>query len=203
MDEHMDWVTLGQECAFLGNTLLTPMRRTEKVGLDPLFWEKFPTLGSDGLNRACLNMRDYVAWLGKNAQDDPVTDVSVEFTSLFIGPPEPKAAPWETMYRGDGANVGFGQATFEMNRLLQDAGLKMSGESNQYADHMGIELLYLSELCGRVSRGECECSEVKRYVSEHPAGWVCVFRDKVHAAAPDGYFDRLLAIESELLALFE
>lgn len=54
------------------------------------------------------------------------------------------------MYRPgfEGATVGFDQATFEMRVLLRNAGLEVSIENNQYADHVGIELLYTSALCG-------------------------------------------------------
>lgn len=201
MGTDTDWTILGQEYAFVGNSLLTPIRRTDKVGLEPDFWGGFPTMESDELERACLAMRDYVDKLAIHAQDDPVTDVSVEFTALFIGPPEPQAAPWETMYRGDGGKIGFGQATFEMGKLLRDAGLELSGESNQYADHMGIELLYLSELCSRAARGECDSLSVKQYVDEHPRDWVRAFHEKVHDAAPNGYFDHLVAVEEGLLSL--
>ena len=54
------------------------------------------------------------------------------------------------MYRPgfEGATVGFDQATFEMRVLLRNVGLEVSIENNQYADHVGIELLYTSALCG-------------------------------------------------------
>ena len=50
--------------------------------------------------------------------------------------------------------MGFGQATFEMRALLREAGLEVKNENNQYEDHIGIELLYLSALCARAAEGE-------------------------------------------------
>lgn len=35
-----------------------------------------------------------------------------------------------------------------MRALLRNAGLEVSNENNQYADHVGIELLYASVPCG-------------------------------------------------------
>lgn len=88
-----------------------------------------------------------------------VEHAAVEYTHLFVGPPSPAAPPWETMNLHEGATVGFGEPTFQMRALLREAGLELSNENRQYEDHMGIELLYLSELCRRCSQvcsGKCE-----------------------------------------------
>ena len=38
-----------------------------------------------------------------------------------------------------------------MRERLRALGLELCNENNQYEDHVGIELLYLSELCRRAS----------------------------------------------------
>ena len=85
--------------------------------------------------------------------DDPAVAgmiaTSVEFTRLFIGPPRSAADPWETV--NDPYNdkkVGYGRATVAMQQLLAAEGLELGGENNQFEDHMGIELLYLSTSSG-------------------------------------------------------
>ena len=35
-----EWMVASQLYAFLGNSLLSPMSRTESVGLDPAFWRE-------------------------------------------------------------------------------------------------------------------------------------------------------------------
>ncbi len=105
------------------------------------------------------------------------------------------------MYRFDGVTVGFGEATFEMRRLLREAGLQLSNENNQYEDHMGIELLYLSVISGRVSEAiESEGSagsligELGLFVKERPLSWIQMLSERVEEVFPEGYYLRLLRL---------
>lgn len=61
-------------------------------------------------------------------------------------------APWESFYVQEGVTNGFGEPTFRMRERLRQAALEVSNENNQYADHVGIELLYCSELARRRPR---------------------------------------------------
>ncbi len=161
MPVDVSWKELSEAYAFVGNSLLKPMTQTSDVGLDPAFWEAFPTFGSSEVAGVCAALAAYALAAREAAASDgrdAVECCAVEYTRLFVGPPRPAAAPWETMYRGGaavgGATVGFGQATFEMRALLREAGLEVKNENTQYEDHIGIELLYLSALCARAAEGE-------------------------------------------------
>ena len=113
-----EWTDYAQALAFVGNSLLMPMNQTETMGLEPAFWEAFPCFDNDQIASA-------LEILGCYAQDaqqalaeggNPAQQASVEYAKLFLGPPRPAAAPWETAHR-PGVNdphVGFGPATFEM-----------------------------------------------------------------------------------------
>ncbi len=102
------------------------------------------------------------------------------------------------------ARAGFGAATFEMRGLLRDAGLVLSNENHQYEDHLGIELLYLSELCRRIAENAEAFREdedaVRAFVEGHPLAWIESFHESVRATAPNGYFDCLLALFRAVLA---
>ena len=116
--------------------------------------------------------------------------------------------------------MGFGQATFEMRELLREAGLGLSNENHQYEDHMGIELLLLSELFRRAAAADGDAAaaadgdaagavavddaaalvrKAASFAVEHPAAWIDAFRAKVTEAAPDGYFASLLGMVEALL----
>ena len=148
-------VDYSEAFAFIGNSLLKPMNQTDAIGLDPAFWAQFPDFESEAVADAVRVCADYAMRAQRiGNRKDAVTHESVEFTKLFVGPPRPAAAPWETFYRvpeGVEVSVGFGQATFEMRDLLREAGLELSNENRQYEDHIGIELLYLSTLCSRAA----------------------------------------------------
>lgn len=159
-----DWQTRVEAYAFLGNSLLAPMTQTSDAGCDPAFWEAFPDFGNAEVARAAAEL---AAWARQQAEsgiarEKLVERVSVEYTRLFVGPPSPAAPPWETMNRREGATVGFGEPTFQMRALLREAGLELSNENRQYEDHLGIELLYASELCRRAAQadaGSCDARE--------------------------------------------
>ena len=217
-----EWRMLSEACAFVGNSLLTPMTRTSAAGLDPAFWQAFPTFGDKEVAEAVQACEDFARRMqaeaavhGEGVSDEGLSygtqRCAVEFTKLFVGPPSPAAAPWETMYRRQDAKVGFGQATFEMRELLRQAGLELRNQNHQYEDHLGIELLYLSVLCRRMADGlqregngtspqiaaasepaSADKAAIASFVAGHIAGWVPRFQQRIAEASPDGYFAPLV-----------
>ncbi len=206
------WARRARRFAFLGNSLLAPMAADAAVGLDEAFWGGFAAgePESPPMARALGRLEDYAraARAGGAPLADAVRRVNVEYARLFIGPPKPAAPPWETMYAQPGqvGEIGFGRATVAMQGLLAEAGLALAGESNQYADHLGIELLYLSELCRRraaAADGADAEGRLLTFAREHPAAWAPAFRDQVAAAAPGGYYAPLADLVVALLEKLE
>lgn len=212
--------------AFTGNSLLKPMTQTATVGIDPAFWRSFPDFDDTSVRAAVEECHAFAeeAQRRKTAGEDVVERVAVEYTKLFVGPPSPAAAPWETAYRSENPSVGFGEATFQMRDRLRAAGLQVSNDNNQFADHMGIELLLLAELTRRAAAAigdadavACDAArgaattvhadgaattaaaEAIDLLSTHPLSWVGAFRAKVAEAFPQGYYVRLLALAEALL----
>ena len=161
-----DWTVTAQLYAFLGNSLLMPMSRTESVGLDPMFWRDLCGLCDGALAAPAEALASWAECAAADAErSELVRRVSVEFTKLFVGPPKPAAAPWESANGAVASHVGFGVAAFAMRERLRALGLQLCNENNQYEDHLGIELLYLSELCRRMGdveagQGYGECGGV-------------------------------------------
>ena len=209
----MSYEQLAEALAFCGNSLLSPMTQTSSIGLDPSFWRNFPAFDDERVAAATEGLAQWTKRFGESTEGngaDPALACAVEYTRLFVGPPSAAAAPWETMHRahGDAAKevtVGFGDSTFEMRSLLRDLGLELSNKNCQYEDHMGIELMYLSELCRRrAAGGECvgepwSDERIAEFVHNHPLAWIDAFAAKVREAAPDGYFECLLALVKALL----
>lgn len=135
---------------------------------------------------------------------EAVQNVSVEYTHLFIGPPHPAAPPWETMNpEGRENTVGFGQATIDMRHLLNEAGLQLGGSSNQYEDHMGVELLYLSTLCANAAQSqdpEAAAEAQRAFIKAHPLAWIGRWRERIEADSPHGYYAGIAELAHALLA---
>ncbi len=205
------WANYAEALAFVGNSLLAPMNQTGTIGLEPAFWESFPSFDDVHVAMALEACEAYATAAQKLAGEggNPTQRASVEYTKLFVGPPRPAAAPWETMYRpgAEGATVGFGQATFEMRALLREAGLEMSNENNQYADHIGIELLYASVLCERLADADGDAAaqeelagKLKGFAQVHPLMWMGKLQTAVAAVEPAGYIAALLELGRALLS---
>lgn len=178
------WASLSETCAFIGNSLMLPMSQTARVGADPAFWEAFPDFGDENVRAAADVLAVWARRASAEGEQAAVDAASLEHTHLFVGPPKPAAAPWETFHRGSSeVSVGFGQATYEMRVLLREAGLELSGPSNQYEDHMGVEMLLLSEYCRHAARAyagdACDMSATRMAVEV----------DAVDAPASAGFYD--------------
>lgn len=207
------WIDLSQTYGFIGNSLLVPMERTSDAGLDPAFWRAVPTFGDASVRASVAALEEFAegAQARRARGVDVVEAVSVEFTRLFVGPPKPAAPPWETLHRSGAGSVGFGQATVEMRSLLRAAGLAVANENRQYEDHLGLELLYLCEMCRRFAEGESPSNvradagcpgeaELAKFVERHPLAWIGSLRAAVAADSPEGYFNLLIAWAESVLA---
>lgn len=194
----IDFAKLAQAYAFLGNSLLAPMSQTSRIGLDPAFWEAFPDFGSAEVRDGAQGLARYASKAQKRA--DAGQRENVEYAHLFVGPPRPAVAPWETSHKEGGASVGFGRAAVDVRRVLAQMGLIVEGRSNQYADHMGIELLCLSELCRRAQGGSADAlSAADAFLREHPASWSGEFASCIAEEAPEGYYAGVARVIDALL----
>ncbi|MCR5582686.1 MAG: molecular chaperone TorD family protein [Eggerthellaceae bacterium] len=200
MPTNANFPDLADAFAFLGNSLLAPISQTSDLGLDPSFWSIFPTFNDDAVAEAVSACTAYAQVASKRQEqgENVRQAISVEYAKLFVGPPKPAVAPWETAWRSTGS-VGFGEATIQMRHLLAESRLDASGASNQYADHIGIELLYASVLCGRIANGETTEEELRAFLRKHPLIWVDAFSAAVAEAAPKGYYVHLIELAARIM----
>lgn len=186
------WVDLSEAFAFIGNSLLTPMNQTDGIAAEPDFWRQFPSFDDAAIEVA---IRKCEAWASSfDHPKDAIRTASTEHASLFIGPPHPAAAPWETFYREGSNHVGFGRATFEMRELLRQSDLAFCNSNNQYEDHIGIEFLYLSVLCER-SASNAEVAKVAQgFCTDRLLAWLPSLHAAVLEKASGGIADSMLAL---------
>lgn len=197
---------LARALAFAGNSFLAPMSQTSDAGLGRTFWAAFPDFGSEEVTCALDGLFAWAAADEGTPRDECVRDVSVEYARLFIGPPEPAVAPWESFYVQEGVTNGFGEPTFRMQERLRDAGLEVSNENNQYADHIGIELLYCSALAQRAaSNGLAKAEEaalLKSFVEADLVPWFGQFAAALHKEGAT-YYGLLADLAGGLLGVVQ
>lgn len=187
---------LAEVYALLGNALLIVPSDPELPYFSVAFWAEFPdALSNEKISKGLGKIAGYLA-VQVACSEGGCERVALEFTHLFIGPPEPAAAPWESLNRGGEGAVGYGKPALAMARLLADKGLEVSNKNNQYPDHLGIELLFLAFLCEQyeTDASKADDAEVRAFIEDYPLGWVATLREKVEAAYPDGFYAGLLLL---------
>lgn len=192
---------LAQMLAFAGNSLLKPMNQTSTVGLDAAFWGDLPSFESE---EAASTLNVLAAWasaIDEERSEDAVRGLSVEYARLFMGPPEPAVMPWETFYAEEGSDTGFGEQAFAMVQRLRSLGLSVSNDNNQYADHIGIELLYVSECLKRASQGDDSLlREAAAFSRDSAIPWMRSFSARVYEA-DSTYYSMLSRLACALLSV--
>lgn len=237
MVDRETFVQVAPWLAIAGNALLTPPLQAGAQSaaiFDARLWEELAACEDAEVANAAdklvkyLDGREETAAASREAQtgvctldardgasnlDDRVQRASVEFAHLFVGPPKPAVAPWETFYRQQGCAVGFGEATHQMRTALRDNGLELAQAGRQYEDHMGIELLLASELCRRAGEGEdwgadantqnalSAAQHAVDFVRTRPLSWMSALREAVERESPNGFYAPLLQLTQALLEL--
>ena len=189
----VSWDALSWAYAFLGNSLMEPMTQGNHAGLDPSFWDTFPDFGSEELAEKLDECADCAQNLIVSYGDDAVNRTSVEYAHLFVGPPAPEAVPWEGHYTNGEGSMESTEPAADMAGLLNDVGIHLNEAEVPHLDHMGIELLYLSEICHRRQ------PESLGFIIAHPLSWIGAFAAKVEAAAGEGYYLALVRVAEALL----
>lgn len=181
----IDCLQYGDMLAFIGNSLLKPMTQTQSVGLDPLFWKSLPDFGEDSIGEAVSLCEGIAERIGRECGERAVEVVSVEYTRLFVG------LLRRRLRRGrrciaEAPMLVLARQPSKCAIAWRNIGLELSNENRQYEDHMGIELLYLSELCRCAVKGEnCE-NQLRSFIAKHPLSWIDAFLDRIEGVFPKG-----------------
>ena len=85
MAKEIPWKTLSEAYAFIGNSLLKPMTMTSTVGLDPAFWEAFPSFDDEAVAEAVAACARYAATASARKQAK---------TSLSARPSNIRSCSW-------------------------------------------------------------------------------------------------------------
>lgn len=191
--------TLSEALAFLGNSFLRPMRQTSDDGLDQSFWAIFPDFGDEHVSKA---IDDLFAWAAKEKDQERaqrIQKISVEYAHLFIGPPEPAVAPWESFYVRENVFTGFGEPAFRMQEHLRSLGLAITNENNQYADHIGIELLYCSAYLSHATIDpQLQKSALGNFIKTDLLPWITCFSHDLNQET-NGYYALLASLTVQVL----
>lgn len=206
------WQAYAEAFDFIGTALLQPMDDILRVGLDPLFWPRFPHFDKTNVTEAIAACEAYAKEHSHVPRGvDPLELEAQDYRTLFEGEPHPAVSPSETSYQvpeSMESDNGFGSAADDMQRILSSIGLDTASAGFEYPDHMGVEIMYLSILCRQMQIAkeslttpmlEVTPEQILAFIEYHPGSWVNKLKDAVDDVLPQGYISNLLALEEALL----
>jgi TorA maturation chaperone TorD len=138
-------------------------------------------------------------------EEELLDDLAVEFAGLFLGPGG-HISPHESVHhQRDGVESGmlWGEATAEVKKFIESAGLDYDPEYTGLPDHISVELEFMEALARHEEQAWSEdddeealrCLDMeRRFLEEHLNRWVPAFCDKVTAAAELSFYRELAGL---------
>ena len=138
-------------------------------------------------------------WSHENQNELTATSfeaITSDYTSLFIGPGEVLAPPWESVYFSDG-RLTFQEQTLQVRTWFRRFGLESAKLKNEPDDHIGLEMALLAHIAGLAivaleQKAEDEFWKLlevqQRFLTEHPLRWMSQWCELVLAHARTDFY---------------
>lgn len=146
------------------------------------------------------DLADAVRRLGAAFEQQPLQDLLVDYTQLFIGPAQPTAMPYASFWLTDDPSQRHA-ATMTVLGWYEEGGFDVSDEFRELPDHVAAELefLYLLMFTLNQARAAGDVEDVPRmmalhhrFLVEHLGAWADRFADAIGAGAGTPFY-RVLA----------
>lgn len=112
--------------------------------------------------------------LGRAAASTELLAARVEYTRLFHHPQGAICPPWECVAR-DRAPHLMGPRHLDVVGFFRRAGVEPRRGDSESADHIGLELAFLSLLASRIAAGDDQCALFEEFWSSHVETWMPAF----------------------------
>ncbi len=188
---------------FLGNCLLESIPDEGAEFTHRAFWEQFPLeAANDKMKSGLERLINCTEYLKKLPASQASQEVQLEFTSLFIGPGEPKAPPWESVYRTP-EKLLFGWPTLQVREAYRQDGFEIKRKYQMPEDHMGLELMFLATVSNALAKtmiNENQSSTplmIERqmdFISNHPLTWIEDFFNDANSNDSIGFYSGLIEL---------
>lgn len=162
----------------------------------------------DELDRG-LNLMGRTVKNQAHRMDDYVEELAIAFAELFIGPRNPPAVPYVSVYLSRGGTL-MSDVTLEVRKRYLETGLVVKNLYSVPDDHIAIELEFAAYLTGRgIETGENEGTDQNTtflrmkedFVREHMSRWVPAFTEQVlNHGREDFYRGAALALRGYVAA---
>ncbi len=127
---------------------------------------------------------------------ESMLEMHADHRSLFLGPENMLACPYESVYLND-EHLTFGSQTLAVRQAYRRCGLRAPAEGREPDDHIGLEFFFVSHLCLRAldaaERGDGPsvtetCDALREFLEQHLLLWAEECLDHVQAHAQTQFY---------------
>jgi TorA maturation chaperone TorD len=161
------------------------------------------------LAAALEKLAAYSAEMSRKPAEEVRLALEVEYNRLFVGPDKVPALPYESYYQKDVPEVRLktvkGPAERAVREVYHAFGLAMPGNATDFADHIAVELDFLSYLCLMEARAWADENqdEVERlregydaFLANHLLKWFPAFEKDVLSNVQLPFYEAIIGIIS-------
>jgi TorA maturation chaperone TorD len=122
-----------------------------------------------------------------------------DYARLFLGPPQPRAAPYGSVWLEDDKRV-MSESTFAATGLYRELGFELDEDFREPPDHIAAELEFLYLIIFRENEarraGDAEALQQaadlkQRFLDQHLARWLKPFAAAVRNGAQSAFYPEL------------
>ena len=138
---------------------------------------------------------------------DYIKQAEEEYTRLFVGPVEPVASPWESVYLGDAGRL-FQENTLKVRACYRRFGLLPEEYPRVADDSLALELGFMAELAQRsvdaFEAGEAQVLTATlegalEFLNEHLLLWIPRLSERIAKTETDWLYPRLTLLLDSFL----
>jgi putative dimethyl sulfoxide reductase chaperone len=139
--------------------------------------------------------------LGEHFSTEEPESLLVDYTRLFLGPPDTVAKPYGSVWL-DGETTLMGNSTMAVQELYHEGGFEIDEAFRELPDHIVAELEFLYLLIYRENEGHRNGSAEalkavalkKRFLNEHLGRWIGPFTAAVKSGARSSFYRELAGL---------
>jgi TorA maturation chaperone TorD len=177
---------------------------------DPAFAEErmFASM-LDAAQRVQPALAAQVCQLGEEFSRESIENLLIDYTSLFLGPPQAVAPPCGSVWLEDRKTV-MGDSTMAVLALYEEGGFEIDDEFCAPPDHIAAELEFLYLLIYRENEG-CRngnpdaitaAARLKKRLLEEQLGlWIGPFAAAVKAGAQSAFYRQLAELTDRFVKI--
>lgn len=167
----------------------------------------------DSMLAAATRVNPALAGLAKKLGDDfaaqELETLLVDYTRLFLGPPEAVAKPYGSFWLSGEAAL-MQDATMAVLELYREGGFELDGEFLEMPDHVAVELEFLYLLTFK--RNEAQRDSLagvqanwdqleKVFLGAHLGAWISQFAQAVEANAQTAFYRHLAELTQRFVRM--